>query len=97
MAAKKVSEARTKYEAKAKSGLKDARHQAPQLDLAKSVEALNQNLIELQSKLEEVNHRLAIFELRVNGLSTEERGWLMLAEPSFGFWDNKADAIYDTL
>ena len=27
----------------------------------------------------------------------ETAGWLKAAEKSFGFWDNPADAVYDTL
>ena len=95
MAAKKVSEARTKYAAKTKHAV--ARNRTIRPDLAKSVEALNRNVLELQSKLDEVNQRLAAFEFRIDHLSNEERDWLMLAEPSFAFWDNEADAIYDTL
>lgn len=93
MAAKKVSEARTKYATKTKRALTSNRATRP--DLAKSVEALNRNVLELQSKLDEVNQRLAAFEFRIEHLSAEERGRLMLAEPAFAFWDNEADAIYD--
>jgi chromosome segregation ATPase len=73
MATKKVSEARTKYAVKAKRALTSNRATRP--DLAKSVEALNQNVLELQSKLDEVNRRLAAFEFRSDAphLSLEEK------------------------
>jgi hypothetical protein len=29
--------------------------------------------------------------------SAEELGWLQVAEPAFGFWDNPEDARYDQL
>jgi len=28
---------------------------------------------------------------------TEQLGWLKAAEPSFAFWDNEEDAVYDEL
>ena len=31
------------------------------------------------------------------GISSEDYGWLKLAESAFGFWDNEEDAIYDQL
>jgi len=31
------------------------------------------------------------------GLSKADLTWLSLAEPSFAFWDNEEDAVYDTL
>ena len=30
-------------------------------------------------------------------ISADDAAWLKLAEPSFAFWDNPDDAIYDTL
>ena len=30
-------------------------------------------------------------------ISSEDYGWLKLAESAFGFWDNEEDAIYDQL
>ena len=30
-------------------------------------------------------------------LSPDDFGWLKAAQPSFEFWDNDDDAIYDTL
>ncbi len=30
-------------------------------------------------------------------ISLEEYGWLKMAEPSFEFWDNEEDAVYDQL
>jgi hypothetical protein len=77
MAAKKVSEARTKYVAKTKRDL--TRNHATRPDLANAVDALNRNVLELQSKLDEVNRRLAAFEFRSNPqpLSLDEkREWV---------------------
>ena len=31
------------------------------------------------------------------GISSEDYGWLRLAEPAFEFWDNEEDAIYDQM
>ncbi len=30
-------------------------------------------------------------------ISPEDAAWTRLAEPSFGFWENREDAIYDQL
>jgi hypothetical protein len=31
------------------------------------------------------------------GISFDAMGWLKVAEPSFAFWDNEEDAIYDNI
>lgn len=31
------------------------------------------------------------------GIKAETFGWLKIAEPSFAFWDNEEDSIYDQL
>jgi predicted RNase H-like nuclease (RuvC/YqgF family) len=97
MPAKKVFEARVKYAAKTKRGSKDNRRQSTQSNLAKSVDLLDQNIQQLQAMLEEINRRLSAFEARVDRAGEEEHAWLKLTEHSFEFWDNEADAIYDTL
>jgi len=38
-----------------------------------------------------------IVELAIYSLIREQDDWLSLAEPSFSFWDNEVDAIYDNL
>jgi len=38
-----------------------------------------------------------IVELAIYSLIREQEDWLKLAEPSFNFWDNEVDAIYDNL
>jgi hypothetical protein len=40
---------------------------------------------------------LSAVEARVDRAGEEEHAWLKLTEHSFEFWDNEADAIYDTL
>ena len=45
-----------------------------------------------QERLELVTVLPAILKL-----SADDYGWLKLAEPTFSFWNNDADAIYDGL
>jgi hypothetical protein len=68
------------------------------------------DLAQLFGDVAELSRRLLAVEAQLSRLradqlqasvdratSAENPAWLKLAEPAFAFWDNPADAIYDTL
>ena len=75
MAPKKISEARTKYTAKTKRAVKSTRRSSTRVKLTDSVEALNQNLRELQIKIDEINQRLSAFESQIERTGEADRTW----------------------
>lgn len=90
---KAVKESRGAY--RAKPGVTaDAR-----VDLAQlfgDVAELNQRLLAVEAQLSRL--RADQLQASVDRMtSAENQAWLKLAEPAFAFWDNSADAIYDTL
>ena len=47
-------------------------------------------------KIQERDQFLHLLPTLLN-ISLEDYGWLKMAEPSFEFWDNEEDAVYDQL
>lgn len=49
-------------------------------------------------KLDKKSQQNLLLELpKLLRIKPETFGWLKVAEPSFAFWDNEEDAIYDRL
>ena len=81
------------------------------VNLVTSVDEINNNLVELKIKIEEVSQKLPVIEAQigelkellqplvktVRSLTEEDFSWLNLIESSFAFWDNEEDSVYDDL
>jgi hypothetical protein len=95
---KKITEGHVKYAVR-----KNKPVRTNERALIDSLTALRTSVAELTAHVASINQRLASIETRTQPLptaamhTTEAEGWLKLAERSFAFWDNEADAIYDHL
>ena len=64
------------------------------------IEKVNRRLAAFESQLTQVGKAQPLPTSTAKlwqGLSKADLAWLSLAEPSFAFWDNEEDAVYDAL